>query len=136
VAEQLLHLVQPDCTVASWHEVRRVVAGKQSFDNARATSFYRYQLPAFQQLYGVDLDRVTDDEAGRLDREIFDNYRDQRWLYHVVTERANIELMFNDPYWDRLGFKRNYPWEASTSGAGASGLPLNEAGTYFGPGPK
>jgi predicted TIM-barrel fold metal-dependent hydrolase len=86
-------------------------AGKQSFDNARATSFYRYQLPAFQDLYGVDFDRVTDDEARRLDREIFDNYRDQRWLYHVVTERANIELMFNDPYWDRLGFKRNYPWE-------------------------
>ncbi len=29
-------------------------------------------------------------------------YRDQseKWLPHVVTERANIELMFNDPYGD------------------------------------
>jgi predicted TIM-barrel fold metal-dependent hydrolase len=86
-------------------------AGKKSFDNARATSFYRYQLPAFADLYGVDFDRITDDQARQIDQRIFDNYRDQQWLYHVVTERANIELMFNDPYWDRLGFKRSYPWE-------------------------
>ena len=27
---------------------------KHDFDNARASSVYRYQLPAFQDLYGVD----------------------------------------------------------------------------------
>ena len=84
---------------------------KHSFDNARATSFYRYQLPAFQDLYGVDFERITDDEARRLNDRIFENYRDQKWLYHVVTERANIELMFNDPYWARFDFKQSYPWE-------------------------
>ena len=29
----------------------------------------------------------------------------------MVTERANIELMFNDPYWARFSFKTTYPWE-------------------------
>jgi len=28
-----------------------------------------------------------------------------------VTERANIELMFNDPYWARYAFTTSYPWE-------------------------
>src|SRR5712692_10460946 len=37
-------------------------------------------------------------------------YLDQRWLYEVVTERANIELMFNDPYWARFDFKIDYPF--------------------------
>jgi uncharacterized protein len=84
---------------------------KDDFRNARATSFYRYQLPAFQDLYGIDFDRITDAEARDLDRRIFENYKDQKWLYHVVTERANIELMFNDPYWARYDFATSYPWE-------------------------
>ena len=29
------------------------------FASARATSFYRFLLPAFQDLYGVDFDRIT-----------------------------------------------------------------------------
>jgi uncharacterized protein len=84
---------------------------RHDFQDARATSFYRYQLPAFQDLYGVDFDRITDEQARDLDRRIFDNYKDQRWLYQVVTERANIELMFNDPYWARYAFATSYPWE-------------------------
>ncbi len=84
---------------------------KHDFDNARATSFYRYQLAAFQDLYGVDFERITDEQARELNDRIFEKYRDQKWLYHVVTERANIELMFNDPYWARFDFKTSYPWE-------------------------
>ena len=85
--------------------------GKRALDNARATSFYRYQLPAFEDLYGVDFERLTDAQAGEVNDRIFENYKDQRWLHHVVTERANIELMFNDPYWARLSFKTTYPFE-------------------------
>ena len=84
---------------------------KHDFEDARATTFYRYQLPAFQDLYGVDFDHITDAQARDLDRRIFENYQDQRWIYHVVTERANIELMFNDPYWARYEFTTTYPWE-------------------------
>src|SRR5213594_4173005 len=36
---------------------------KNDFQNARATTFYRYQLPAFQDLYGIDFERITDAEA-------------------------------------------------------------------------
>src|SRR5262249_16611314 len=59
----------------------------------------------------VDFDSITDDQARALDRRIFENHKDQRWLYHVVTERANIELMFNDTYWNCHGFAPSYPWE-------------------------
>ncbi len=85
-------------------------AAKHDFADARATSFYRYQLPAFQDLYGVDFDRITDEQARQLNERVYRNYLDQRWLYEVVTEKANIELMFNDPYWARYEFKQDYPF--------------------------
>jgi predicted TIM-barrel fold metal-dependent hydrolase len=97
---------QPKMEFADWWS-----KAKHDFRDARATSFYRYQLPAFQDLYGIDFDRITDEQAADLDRRIFENYRDQKWLYHVVTERANIELMFNDPYWSRYTFTTSYPFE-------------------------
>jgi hypothetical protein len=81
---------------------------KHDFANARATSFYRYQLAAFKDLYGVDFDAITDAQARKVNERIFQNYRDQRWLYHVITERANIELMLNDPHWASLEFKTDY----------------------------
>ena len=83
---------------------------KDDFADARAATFYRYQLPAFQDLYGIDFDRITDAQARELDDRIFRNYLDKTWLYHIVTERANIELMFNDPYWARFEFKHDYPF--------------------------
>jgi predicted TIM-barrel fold metal-dependent hydrolase len=87
---------------------------KHDFDNARATSFYRYQLPAFSDLYGVDFDTITDEQARSVNDRIFDHYRDRAWVYEVVTERANIELMVMDPYWNRLGFDVEYPFAVST----------------------
>ena len=44
---------------------------KSDFSSARATSVYRYQLPAFSDLYKVDFDRISDAEARRLNDEIF-----------------------------------------------------------------
>jgi len=81
---------------------------KHSFDDARATSFYRYLLPAFKDLYGVDFETMTDEEARELSERIFNNYRDDTWLMEVITQRANIELMFIDPYWARLKFPQEY----------------------------
>ena len=83
---------------------------KHNFDDARATSVYRYQLPAFTDLYGIDFDSMSDAQARELDDRIFDHYQNPSWLYEVITERANIELMFNDPYWNRLDFKTDYPF--------------------------
>jgi predicted TIM-barrel fold metal-dependent hydrolase len=82
--------------------------GQADFDNARATSFYRYLLPAFRDLYGVDFDTITAEQARALNDRIFDNYKDDKWLNDVITRRANIELMLIDPYWARLQFARAY----------------------------
>lgn len=83
---------------------------KNDFTNARAASFYRCQLPAFTDLYGVDFDTITDVQARDLNRRIFAHYQTPDWLYEVITERANIELMFVDPYWDRLTRTNHYPF--------------------------
>jgi hypothetical protein len=81
---------------------------KNDFADARATSFYRYLLPAFQDLYGVDFETMSDREAEQLNDRIFQNYQSDKWLEHVITERANIELMLIDPYWARFKFERTY----------------------------
>jgi len=83
---------------------------RHDFENARATSFYRYQLPAFQDLYGVDFDTITDEQAQAVNDRIFANYQDARWFHDVVTNRANIELMLIDPYWARFKFTTSYPF--------------------------
>lgn len=83
---------------------------RHDFDNVRATGFYRYQKVALQDLYGVDFDTITDRQARDLDETIFKNYADQKWLYHVITERANIELMLIDPHWARMEFTQYYPF--------------------------
>jgi uncharacterized protein len=81
---------------------------KHNFADARATSFYRYLLPAFQDLYGVDFETMNDEQARQVNDRIFENYQSNKWLEHVVTERANIELMLIDPYWARFKFERPY----------------------------
>jgi len=86
---------------------------RDNFDNGRATTFYRFLLPAFKDLYGVDFDRITDEQARELDRKISENYRDQRWLYEVVTEKANIEVMVVDRYWAPLEMRSDYSFAVS-----------------------
>jgi uncharacterized protein len=85
---------------------------QHDFGDARATSVYRYMLPALRDLYGVDFDTITEEQAGKLNEAIFDNYRDARWVEEVVTKRANIEVMFIDPFWARLQVERNYKFAA------------------------
>ena len=84
---------------------------KHDFADARAASFYRYTVIALKDLYNVDFDRITDEQARDVNARVYRNYLDRRWLYEVVTEKANIELMFNDPYWGRLDFTTDYPFE-------------------------
>ena len=83
---------------------------KRDFDDVRAVSFYRYQAAALKDLYGVDFDRITDAQAADLNRRIYRNYLTKDWLFEVVTKKANIELMFNDPYWARFDFRTDYPF--------------------------
>ena len=83
-----------------------------AFANVRATGFYRYKLAAFRDLYGVDMEQATPEQIEVLPARFAENYRNRRWLYDVLTERANIELMIVDPYWNRYGFVPEYPFES------------------------
>src|SRR5215470_18098645 len=51
---------------------------KRDFVDARAASFYRYQVIAIKDLYGIDFDRITDEQARDLNARIFRNYLDRR----------------------------------------------------------
>ncbi|MCI0423945.1 MAG: hypothetical protein L0312_32830, partial [Acidobacteria bacterium] len=101
-------------TLTPWKDGQRFdvwwTQAKHDFDDVRAASFYRYHAVALKDLYGVDFDRITDAQARELNGRIYHNYRNQDWLYDVITRRANIELMFNDPYWAKLDFRTDYPF--------------------------
>lgn len=86
---------------------------KPAFANVRAMSVYRYTLPALQDLYGANFESLTDGQASALNDRITANYRDQRWLYDVITRRANIEVVLNDPYWEPYDFKTYYSFVAN-----------------------
>ncbi len=83
---------------------------QDSFTNARATSSYRYLLCAFRDLYGVDFDTITPEQARKLNDQIVANYKTDRWLREVITQRANVELVLVDPNWARLKFEPDYPF--------------------------
>ncbi|MCH2126003.1 MAG: amidohydrolase [Pirellulaceae bacterium] len=87
-------------------------SAQHDFENARATSFYRSMLPAFKDLYGVDFDTITSDQARHLNAQITENYQHDEWLHDVITNKANIELMLVDKYWNRLNFDREYKFSA------------------------
>ncbi|MCI0626750.1 MAG: amidohydrolase [Acidobacteria bacterium] len=101
-------------TLTPWKDGQKFDAwwtqAKHDFQDVRAASLYRYQAVAFQDLYGIDFDRITDAQARELNSRIYHNYRNSDWLYDVITQKANIELMFNDPYWARLDFRTDYPF--------------------------
>lgn len=94
---------------ASWWK-----EAKHDFTNLRATCFYRYMWLAFTDLYGVDFDSITDDQAHELNRKIVENYKDRRWLDNILKTRANIEIFVADRYWKRLDFTADYPNEYLT----------------------
>ena len=105
-----VHQVAPwpaDGDFAAWWKQQQ-----PNFNNAKATSSYRYLLPAFIDLYGVDFETITPEQASKLNDQIFANYQSDKWIEEVVTKRANIELMVVDPYWARLQFARAYRFTA------------------------
>ncbi len=59
---------------------------QHNFQNAKATSFYRYLLPAFKDLYGVDFDTVTAKQAKEINRRIGENYKNDQWHAYMEFE--------------------------------------------------
>jgi uncharacterized protein len=62
-----------------------------------------------------------------LDQRLFENYQNPKWLYEVLTKRANIELEFEDPYWARLDLRTAYRFTV---------LVFNVTTLVFGPRPS
>ncbi len=89
-----------------WHRA------EPAFGDVRALGVYRYTLPAIRDLYDIEFETMTDDQAVNLSDRLTANYRDQRWLYEVITERANIEIVLNDPYWNPFDFECHYGFTA------------------------
>lgn len=81
---------------------------QHDFSNARATSFYRVMLPAFRDLYGVDFDKITPEQARDLNAKIEGNYKNEQWADDVITKRANIELVLVDPFWAATTLRHAY----------------------------
>ena len=99
-----LHLGPPAHALEAGRQVRRLVGQGQARLRrrpGRPASTATSCRPSRTSTASTSTASPTSRPATSTDR-IFRNYLDQRWLYEVVTERANIELMFNDPYWARL----------------------------------
>jgi hypothetical protein len=98
---------QPGTPFETWWQRAQTV-----FDDVRATSSYRYMLPAFRDLYGVDFDTLTAQGAQQLNDRVVANNRNRQWVSEVVTRRANIERMLVDANWARLRWQCDYPFTA------------------------
>ena len=88
---------------------------KGDFRNARATSVYRYMLPAFRDLYGVDFESMTPEQADELNRRIFANYRDEKWLLGYPFNRTHPGRQFS-----RGGSLEGAPGSAGARASGAA----------------
>lgn len=86
-------------------------SAQHDFNNSRAMSFYRYLLPAFTDLYGVDFESLTPEQARQLDQRIRKNYQDPNWIHEVISVRAGIEFMFIDPHWRYGELKQYWPFQ-------------------------
>ncbi len=86
-----------DRSFARWWESARHI-----FDRMRAVGYYRYMLPAFSDLYGVEFDTITDEEARSLNDRIAANHMKKDWAREVVVDRANVEMVIVDPFWSRI----------------------------------
>jgi len=104
-----LHRVPPwpeDNSFETWWQ-----GARSMFEDGRANSVYRYLLPAFRDLYGIDFETITDQQARRLNEQVLKNYQDDEWVKKVIRERAKIELILVDSYWTPFDFKTYWPFE-------------------------
>ncbi|MCD6291436.1 MAG: amidohydrolase family protein [Anaerolineae bacterium] len=72
---------------------------RPALDRRRNLAFYRFLLPAFRDLHGLQDDELTDENWETLDQRIRDAYQDPSWFRHVLQERAHIQTILHDPYW-------------------------------------
>jgi len=100
---------EPDTTFEQWWP-----KAQKDFVNFRTTGFYRYIGLALRDLYGLDFNHLTEAQAADLNRRIHQNYESDAWLRRVLLEKANIEGILCDRFWDIFNFRADYPFELLT----------------------
>ncbi|MCC6126595.1 MAG: amidohydrolase family protein [Pirellulales bacterium] len=103
--------------LAAWPADRRFdawwTAAQADFDNSRARSAYRAMLPIFRDLYGVDFESLTLDQAEELNARMEKNYENPDWADEVLRKRANTELMVVDSFVMPREVRDHYPFTVS-----------------------
>jgi len=84
------------------------------FENSRARSAYRTMLPIFTDLYDVDFETLTPQQAKELNQRMENNYENPDWAEEVLRRRANTELIVVDSYWRPTNIRDYYPFTVST----------------------
>jgi predicted TIM-barrel fold metal-dependent hydrolase len=83
------------------------------FDNSRARGAYRVMLPIFKDLYGVDFETISTEEAKTLSDRIERNMENPDWADEVLHKKANIEIMVIDAFWRAPHYGDHYPFTVS-----------------------
>ena len=86
---------------------------EKAFADGRNTCFYKYQHIAFQDLYGVDFDQLTEAQAERLDAAVRARYQDPAWIAEIVTKRANVEVVVIDYDYTPYDYVSPHPFGVS-----------------------
>ena len=84
------------------------------FQNSRARSAYRCMLPIFKDLYGVDFETLTLEQAKELNERMEKNFANPNWAEEVLCRRANTEIRVVDSYWRPTDVRDHYPFTVST----------------------
>ncbi|MGD9126792.1 MAG: amidohydrolase family protein [Planctomycetia bacterium] len=86
---------------------------EKDFENSRARSAYRAELPVFKDLYGVDYDTLTLERAKDLNARMEKNFADPDWAEEIIVRRANTQLVIIDSFIMPNRTKDHYPFTVS-----------------------
>ncbi|MBN1589248.1 MAG: amidohydrolase family protein [Pirellulales bacterium] len=88
-------------------------AAQADFNNSRARSAYRAMLPIFQDLYNVDFESLTLEQARELNTRMEKNLMDPDWADEVIRKRANTELIVVDSFVMPRQVRGHHPFAVS-----------------------
>jgi uncharacterized protein len=106
------HILAPwpaDCRFDAWWTAAQV-----NFNDSRARSAYRAMLPLFRDLYGVDFESLTLEQAQELNARMEKNLENPDWAEEVLRKRANTELIVVDSFVTPREIREHYPFTVST----------------------
>jgi len=68
-------------------------------DQVGMTCFTRDVIRALQDLYGLEGNRITEDNWRELSEKIIRAYERKDWYEYVLNKRARVKISFLDPFW-------------------------------------